>query len=177
MARITVDDCLKLIPNRFVLTLAATYRARQLSQGGSDLRGHVVELPANLLVDDLWSVGCSQSSRLGRIRGRAQGVRTHVRNGHRLAGSLGGGHRGGGRHVTGSATGKSAADLIGDVNLPASERPRPGDQVTGAVISRSFSLKQCQHPLRAVRRPRSDDPPINFAQSLRRTHAKSLPRV
>jgi DNA-directed RNA polymerase subunit omega len=37
MARITVDDCLRLIPNRFVLTLAATYRARQLSQGASPL--------------------------------------------------------------------------------------------------------------------------------------------
>ena len=35
MARITVDDCLKRIPNRFQLTLAATYRARQLAQGGS----------------------------------------------------------------------------------------------------------------------------------------------
>jgi len=34
MARITVDDCLKRIPNRFQLTLAATYRARQLAQGG-----------------------------------------------------------------------------------------------------------------------------------------------
>jgi DNA-directed RNA polymerase subunit omega len=33
MARITVEDCLKLIPNRFQLTLAATYRARQLAQG------------------------------------------------------------------------------------------------------------------------------------------------
>jgi DNA-directed RNA polymerase subunit omega len=32
-----VDDCLRLIPNRFVLTLAATYRARQLSQGASPL--------------------------------------------------------------------------------------------------------------------------------------------
>ena len=31
MARITVDDCLKSIPNRFELTLAATYRARQLA--------------------------------------------------------------------------------------------------------------------------------------------------
>ena len=30
MARITVDDCLKRIPNRFQLTLTATYRARQL---------------------------------------------------------------------------------------------------------------------------------------------------
>lgn len=35
MARITVDDCLKKIPNRFQLTLAATYRARQLAQGGT----------------------------------------------------------------------------------------------------------------------------------------------
>jgi DNA-directed RNA polymerase subunit omega len=35
MARITVEDCLKRIPNRFNLTLAATYRARQLAQGGT----------------------------------------------------------------------------------------------------------------------------------------------
>ena len=35
MARITVDDCLKRIPNRFQLTLAATYRARQLGAGAS----------------------------------------------------------------------------------------------------------------------------------------------
>ncbi|WP_227818113.1 DNA-directed RNA polymerase subunit omega [Nitrogeniibacter aestuarii] len=33
MARITVEDCLKRIPNRFQLTLAATYRARQLTAG------------------------------------------------------------------------------------------------------------------------------------------------
>jgi DNA-directed RNA polymerase subunit omega len=37
MARITVDDCLKRIPNRFQLTLAATYRARQLSAGATPL--------------------------------------------------------------------------------------------------------------------------------------------
>jgi len=37
MARITVDDCLKTFPNRFQLTLAATYRARQLSAGASPL--------------------------------------------------------------------------------------------------------------------------------------------
>jgi DNA-directed RNA polymerase subunit omega len=35
MARITVEDCLKKIPNRFQLTLAATYRARQLTVGGT----------------------------------------------------------------------------------------------------------------------------------------------
>ena len=33
MARITVEDCLIKIPNRFQLVLAATYRARMLSQG------------------------------------------------------------------------------------------------------------------------------------------------
>ena len=33
MARITVEDSLKQIPNRFELTLIATYRARMLTQG------------------------------------------------------------------------------------------------------------------------------------------------
>lgn len=33
MARITVDDCLSNIPNRFELVLAAAFRARQLAQG------------------------------------------------------------------------------------------------------------------------------------------------
>ena len=37
MARITVEDCLKVFPNRFQLTLAATYRARQLGAGASPL--------------------------------------------------------------------------------------------------------------------------------------------
>ncbi len=33
MARITVEDCLQKVPKRFQLVLAATYRARMLSQG------------------------------------------------------------------------------------------------------------------------------------------------
>ena len=37
MARITVDDCLKQIPNRFELTLAATYRARQITNGAAPM--------------------------------------------------------------------------------------------------------------------------------------------
>ena len=37
MARITVDDCLKKIPNRFDMTLVATIRARQLSIGGTPM--------------------------------------------------------------------------------------------------------------------------------------------
>ncbi|MDO5667216.1 MAG: DNA-directed RNA polymerase subunit omega [Alcaligenaceae bacterium] len=33
MARITVEDCLEQIDNRFDLTLVATYRAREIAQG------------------------------------------------------------------------------------------------------------------------------------------------
>ena len=37
MARITVEDCLKRIPNRFQMTLAAAHRARQLANGATPL--------------------------------------------------------------------------------------------------------------------------------------------
>jgi DNA-directed RNA polymerase subunit omega len=35
MARVTIENCLKRIPNRFQLTLVAAYRARQLTVGGT----------------------------------------------------------------------------------------------------------------------------------------------
>jgi len=37
MARITVDDCLKNISNRFEMSLAATYRARQIANGAQPM--------------------------------------------------------------------------------------------------------------------------------------------
>ena len=37
MARVTVEDCLKQIPNRFQMTLAATFRARQIANGATPL--------------------------------------------------------------------------------------------------------------------------------------------
>lgn len=37
MARVTIEDCLVNIPNRFELTLAAAYRARQLANGANYL--------------------------------------------------------------------------------------------------------------------------------------------
>ncbi len=37
MARITVEECLSQIPNRFELTLAAAYRSRQLANGAAHL--------------------------------------------------------------------------------------------------------------------------------------------
>lgn len=33
MARVTVEDCLERVPNRFELVLAATIRARKLAMG------------------------------------------------------------------------------------------------------------------------------------------------
>lgn len=35
MARVTVEDCLKYIPNRFEMTLAAAHRARQVANGST----------------------------------------------------------------------------------------------------------------------------------------------
>lgn len=35
MARVTVEDCIHAIPNRFQMTLAATYRARQITAGAT----------------------------------------------------------------------------------------------------------------------------------------------
>lgn len=37
MARVTVEDCSQFIPNRFQMTLAATYRARQITSGATPM--------------------------------------------------------------------------------------------------------------------------------------------
>ena len=37
MARVTVEDCMNTITNRFQMTLAATYRARQITAGATPM--------------------------------------------------------------------------------------------------------------------------------------------
>ncbi len=37
MARVTVEDCLDIVPNRFVLAMAASQRAKQLLKGAPPL--------------------------------------------------------------------------------------------------------------------------------------------
>lgn len=37
MARVTVEDCLEKVPNRFALVVLAAERARQLARGGDPL--------------------------------------------------------------------------------------------------------------------------------------------
>ena len=40
MARVTIEDCLEIIENRFELVLVATQRARQLRDGAEPLIRH-----------------------------------------------------------------------------------------------------------------------------------------
>ena len=56
----------------------------------------------------------------------------------------------------------------------ATSKARNRAMASGAAIPRSFRLEQSQHPLRAVRRPHRHDPPVSFAQCLRRTHTQIL---
>ena len=53
MARITIDDCLKNIPNRFELTLAASIRARQISIGNSPLVDENYDKPTVLALREI----------------------------------------------------------------------------------------------------------------------------
>ena len=54
MARITVDDCLKKIPNRFQLTLIASIRARQLANGAESMIENVNEdIPSVLALREI----------------------------------------------------------------------------------------------------------------------------
>jgi DNA-directed RNA polymerase subunit omega len=53
MARITVDDCMKIIPNRFDMSLAATYRARQLSNGAQPMIDATRDKPTVIALREL----------------------------------------------------------------------------------------------------------------------------
>ncbi|HMM46354.1 MAG TPA: DNA-directed RNA polymerase subunit omega [Thiobacillaceae bacterium] len=67
MARITVEDCIEKIPNRFELTLAATYRARQLAQGSQPL----VDTRDKPIVTALREIAAGKVGREILNRGRA----------------------------------------------------------------------------------------------------------
>jgi DNA-directed RNA polymerase subunit omega len=65
MARITIDDCLEKIPNRFELTLAATNRARQISAAARRWSTPIATRRP--------SSRCARSQRQGRHRDAAEG--------------------------------------------------------------------------------------------------------
>ncbi len=66
MARITVEDCLNRIPNRFQLTLAATYRARQLAHGGTPLIESTRDKPTVIALREV-AAGKVGIEMLGRV--------------------------------------------------------------------------------------------------------------
>ncbi|WP_018152418.1 DNA-directed RNA polymerase subunit omega [Leeia oryzae] len=53
MARITIDDCLKRITNRYNLTLAATTRARQIANGSTPLVDQARDKPTVVALREL----------------------------------------------------------------------------------------------------------------------------
>ena len=53
MARITVEDCMKIIPNRFEMSLAATYRARQLANGAQPMIDATRDKPTVIALREL----------------------------------------------------------------------------------------------------------------------------
>ena len=55
MARITVEDCVKLIPNRFQLTMLAAFRARQLALGATPTLDPGKDKPAVLALREIAS--------------------------------------------------------------------------------------------------------------------------
>jgi hypothetical protein len=134
----------------------------------------MAQLPADLLADSLRPVTGGQSSRLRRICGGTQGMRPHMGDACGLPCSSGGG-RSDVAYLTGGGMSETVADSSCDVELATSKGAGPGDGITRAAIPRSFGLEQSQRPLRAVRRPHRDDPPVSFAQCLRRTHAPDVP--
>lgn len=67
MARITVDDCIDVFPNRFELTLAVTYRARQLAQGSQPM----VDAKDKSVVTALREIAAGKVGREILNRGRA----------------------------------------------------------------------------------------------------------
>ena len=60
MARITVEDCLEVVDNRFELVLMATKRARQLANGADPLVDSTNDKPTVLALREIASRKISQ---------------------------------------------------------------------------------------------------------------------
>jgi hypothetical protein len=102
----------------------------------------MVELPADLGVDDLWPVRVRKADGLGGVRRSAQRVCTHMASSDRLTGGSGGGHGSGSLDLTGTdAADKPPTNLISGVSFSPGEGPCPSDESARAVIIRSFGLE------------------------------------
>ena len=62
MARITVEDCLKVVPNRFDLVLTATKRARQIGHGADPMVEESNDKPTVLALREIAAGKIDQES-------------------------------------------------------------------------------------------------------------------
>jgi len=68
MARVTVEDCLDVIPNRFALAMAAAQRAKQLLRGAPAL----VQSKNKFIVTSLREIAESKVTLKDRVIGKPQ---------------------------------------------------------------------------------------------------------
>jgi hypothetical protein len=143
----------------------------------ANLSRHVVELPADLVLDRFWPVRISEAGGFDCVSGGTQRVRAHVADGDGLTGGLRSGHGSRRPHVVRTdAPGKATADLLRGAELSPGERMSSGDESARAVIVWGLSLKEVQNPLRAVGSPCGNKASVGFAQRLWRCHNPSPPR-
>jgi hypothetical protein len=137
----------------------------------------VSELPADLVVHNLWPVWSRQARGFDGIRGGTQSVRAHVADGHGLTGGSGSGSGRGSVHlVCRHATDEAPANLLGSIELSSGERPSASNRGARAVVIWSVGLKQAEHSLCTIRGPHGDTASVGLAERLRRSNHRSLRR-
>ena len=85
MARITIEDCLARIPNRFELTLAATNRARQITAGSAPMVESDRDKPTVIALREMAAGKPGLSRRSAAVRPRQGGERRRRRRSPRAA--------------------------------------------------------------------------------------------
>jgi hypothetical protein len=151
------------------------------------IRGSAADRPVDdrhrdrwrLLVVGTWLESARRAWRSPRILPRSPDARSPGPRGPDagLSGRPSGRCRCRGLHFTRwDAINEAAADSLCDVKLAARENPRPGGSDHEGGYPWSRRLKNLQHVLCAIRRPRRDGPPVGFAECLReRIHRSFQP--
>lgn len=79
MARITVEDCLKNVDNRFELVLTATKRARQIAHGAEALVDEENDKPTVLALREI-AAGLVDSERIDVMQAEIEAAEVFDRN-------------------------------------------------------------------------------------------------
>ncbi len=133
---------------------------REQSQDGSGRRGHVIKLPADLVGHSICPVrarpGQPPPQRMRRPPGRARPCGGRRRPARPLERPQ--------QQRDRSPREPHHRSWIGGgfprrCRAHRERSPRPDDRIARAAVLRSLRLEHSQHPPRAVRRPRRDDPP------------------